>query len=90
MEGYNPCEGTRTQLVKACETIKYNFVNGGNEKKEKLKEQKKRDKFVKKESMNYYCSMHGKNATHSTQNCYYLKYTHRQSRQKNLHPSRRA
>ena len=70
--------------MEACEAIEQNIEVKGKEKKEKPQEQKKRVKFAKgaqKESIKYYCELHGKNTTHNTPNCYALKKQQKQSKQ---------
>lgn len=69
LDGYVPTLGTKTQLIEACEAIERSQQATTKEKKEK-KAPKTNPKGEKK---SYYCSLHGKNPTHNTADCWTLK-----------------
>jgi len=82
LDGYIPTDGSRAQLIINCEAIERNEESPRKDKKEKdSKDQpnKKKVKFNKGGKPNkdsaksFYCTEHGKNATHNTDNCYTLK-----------------
>ena len=83
LDGYIPTNGTKIQLIQSCEAIERNQEaekvkkNGETESKKRVKFSKKATKHSKGEgiasSMKYYCSVHGKNKSHNTVNCFSLK-----------------
>jgi hypothetical protein len=84
LDGYVPTEGTKAQLITACEILERNDpqkqAKGLNDrpkdkahKKGQSHKHKNDRKFPSDKKAGFYCSEHGANPTHDTSTCYTLK-----------------
>ena len=87
-DGYIPTDGSKAQLIHNGEAIERNLdFKVPEHKKEKHVQGKKAVKFAKTDSkketsmVTYYCTTHGKNRTHNSENCFTLKNKQQNSTQ---------
>jgi hypothetical protein len=79
-DGYVPTDHNKAKLISSCEAIERKEESQKGDKKQK--KGKNPDKAVKKKTQfnknkgskgDHYCTLHGKNPTHDTANCFALK-----------------
>lgn len=78
LDGYVPTQESKAKLIEACEAIERNE----SIEKQNASSQKKKDKEKTPHKKNtsgsinkkkFYCSLHGKNSTHNTSDCFTMK-----------------
>ena len=79
LDGYVPTLHPKARLIEACEAIERNQAEEkeqntkSNKSENKKKKSGKSPKSERNSNKNYYCTEHGRNATHATSDCWTLQ-----------------